>query len=468
MVKLTTVAYVIGIVQLAALLVWYQPRKVEIQSQDCHMPVLFHNWFTTITDQPEFWDPYLEQFHISSASFIWMQVALVVCLLIDHVIGIEMYLLVIVGHVVKNFAKSFIQSPRGFWFCEEGKAAHCGSGYSLPSGHSMMSLLVSMFLLWKFRKPWMILVCLFMEIFIVFEIVYLGTHTRMDVIIGFSFAIAYFSCYLALKENFGHLFHSISQELVLITVLFSAVAVYILELYEEHIDSITTHPIEWQENYQNYCSLPEGTAAIKMRNSSAFEKTGLILGITIGFYCWRKLFSPASDGSTPMWKKIVRTVIFTYVFTNSKKILAMLLGPLSGNWKYLPFLVQPLLFLIFFPLIAQLFGFGNFWRSKRKEKEGKSLEKDKEKEKPKKENGKTSEKSKDKLQVERSKLQNGGVEAKPSNGKPQDGKNFQKNKGEKSNEKLKVEKSKNKIQETKEKSKENSKEGLKANKKEKI
>jgi membrane-associated phospholipid phosphatase len=75
-------------------------------------------------------------------------------------------------------------------------------GLSLPSGHSMMSILVVLFVLYKYPS-WMIFgFSILLEIFIVFEIIYLGTHTSNDVIIGFSFGLAWFAIYLALEKYF--------------------------------------------------------------------------------------------------------------------------------------------------------------------------------------------------------------------------------------------------------------------------
>jgi len=78
------------------------------------------------------------------------------------------------------------------------------AGYSLPSGHSMMSMLVVLFILHKSRRISILVASLVLELFIVFEIIYLGTHTTNDMIVGFSFGITWFSIYLLLEDHFKH------------------------------------------------------------------------------------------------------------------------------------------------------------------------------------------------------------------------------------------------------------------------
>jgi len=88
---------------------------------------------------------------------------------------------VLVGHVLKNMFKNAIASPRGFWFCQEGHSLYCGKGYSLPSGHSMISLTMALFVMWRWPEHrWLKWVLVPIELSIWFEVLYLGTHTRMD------------------------------------------------------------------------------------------------------------------------------------------------------------------------------------------------------------------------------------------------------------------------------------------------
>jgi len=118
---------------LVLLLAWYIPNMVELQSQSCHLAPLFSQHLSVLVPEGPLRDEideFLAWFHEVSASFLWMQLSLVIAYLVDWNTGVEMYVVVTLGHIIKNFAKSFIGSPRGFWFCQEGHAIHCGTGLS--------------------------------------------------------------------------------------------------------------------------------------------------------------------------------------------------------------------------------------------------------------------------------------------------------------------------------------------------
>ena len=60
-----------------------------------------------------------------------------------------------------------------------------------------MSLGVILFLLYRLpeQRRWILPLALAFEAYTVFEIMYLGTHTPTDVVVGFTFAVAAFCLY---------------------------------------------------------------------------------------------------------------------------------------------------------------------------------------------------------------------------------------------------------------------------------
>jgi hypothetical protein len=99
-----------------------------------------------------------------------------------------------------------------------------------------------------------------------------------------------------------------------------------------------------------------------MRNSSAFEKTALIFGLILGEIVRHLLAIHGHlDGETSYYKKVVRTVLFFGIFSKTKVLLVALLGSLTGNYKYLTLVIQPILMLVVFPLMGHLLGFGKFF-----------------------------------------------------------------------------------------------------------
>ena len=98
--------------------------KVELQSSECAWSVQLRE-DNAVSEQVAAW---LVWFHKRSSSFLWMQLSVAIMFALSERVGIEMYAYVLLGHIFKNLCKSFMLSPRGFWFCESGKALHCGEG----------------------------------------------------------------------------------------------------------------------------------------------------------------------------------------------------------------------------------------------------------------------------------------------------------------------------------------------------
>jgi len=100
-----------------------------------------------------------------------------------------------------------------------------------------------------------------------------------------------------------------------------------------------------------------------MRNSTAYDKTFLGLGLLLGELL-SSMFGVdgfADAQSTTLFERTVRTVLFFGIFSKTKRLLVAVIGPLAGNLRYLPFVVQPVLFLFVFPCLAHVTGYGKFF-----------------------------------------------------------------------------------------------------------
>eukprot|EP01100_Stratorugosa_tubuloviscum_P004161 TRINITY_DN2033_c0_g1_i2.p1 TRINITY_DN2033_c0_g1~~TRINITY_DN2033_c0_g1_i2.p1 ORF type:complete len:499 (-),score=127.83 TRINITY_DN2033_c0_g1_i2:163-1659(-) len=272
--------------------------KNELQASNCELFLKFEKLINLNEETLKI----LINFHKYFSSFIWMQLACIIIWMIDYSFGKQLYLLIVLGHIFKNFSKSAIGSPRAFWFCTEGFSSYCGKGNSLPSGHCMMSLCFVLFLNSTFRKKWLIFVSILFELFIIFEVIYLKTHTITDVIVGFSFGLFWFSGYKYFERrinefwNFSNsspikiqnkLYSSVTQ-IGLITNLVWWLAfialIYIGELTELKWDSQANYSQQLQSNYAKFCKFPIELAKSYMENSSAFEKTALAIGIALSLF----------------------------------------------------------------------------------------------------------------------------------------------------------------------------------------
>lgn len=100
-----------------------------------------------------------------------------------------------------------------------------------------------------------------------------------------------------------------------------------------------------------------------MKNSSAFEKTALLLGLIIGEVLRKRTgLHGFLDSETPVWQRIVRGILFFALFSKARKLLSLALWMLPGyQVKYLTLVLQPVLMAFFLPLFAHLLNFGKFF-----------------------------------------------------------------------------------------------------------
>jgi len=98
-----------------------------------------------------------------------------------------------------------------------------------------------------------------------------------------------------------------------------------------------------------------------MRNSTAFEKTALLFGLALAELLRRVLKLHGFLDHRSHWLvRVIRTVVLLVIFSKTKMILQMVLGPLQGDMKYLPLVIQPVLFLVVFPLLLHVSKLGTF------------------------------------------------------------------------------------------------------------
>jgi len=343
-------------------------------------------------------DPLLKaliDIHRRMSSFFWMQLSTALAFVENYDDGTELYLYVVLGHTVKNFFKTFLQSPRGFWFCTEGSAPYCGTGNSLPSGHLMMS--AAFFLLCYYRRPskLMLRVILFIQAFIFLEVIYLGTHSLLDNTVGMTFGVLWFCLYRFWKNSQGNssyssVNNSLSKYLNVETLLlfFSVFLAYALEKLENHFDDNAELSKDLQHNYESYCGLESGTGAKLMRNSSAYEKTALLIGVSLGYFLRNAIdiTEVPEDETNTTPRKLTRMAIslavLTYMGAGVSLLFTQLSTLLAGDStsslaalleevkpKYVVLVLQPIWVLVLAPLLFHTLRLGNYFALNRWEDE---------------------------------------------------------------------------------------------------
>eukprot|EP01102_Stenamoeba_stenopodia_P013764 TRINITY_DN4502_c0_g4_i1.p1 TRINITY_DN4502_c0_g4~~TRINITY_DN4502_c0_g4_i1.p1 ORF type:complete len:407 (+),score=96.43 TRINITY_DN4502_c0_g4_i1:152-1372(+) len=374
------VGFGVAVVALALQLQLLYSDPAQVQGSLCSLSSAMRAAFPL----PDPLQKALVDIHRRMSSFFWMQLSTAITFVENYDDGTEFYLYVTLGHIVKNFFKTFLQSPRGFWFCTEGSAPYCGTGNSLPSGHLMMS--AAFFLLAYYRRPSksMLRVILVIQSFLFLEVIYLGTHSLMDNTVGMTFGVLWFCLYRFWKNN-QHTSSSspISSFLTVESLLLfcSVFLAYALERLETQFDDSAEISKELQSNYENYCNLSTGSGAKLMRNSTAYEKTALLLGVSLGYFL-RNLVGitevPEDDTNT-LPRKLTRTFIslavLTYMSTGISFLFQQLVaaGVTSSWWwfeevinpKYVVLVLQPLWVLVLAPLLFHTLRLGNYFATNR-------------------------------------------------------------------------------------------------------
>eukprot|EP01094_Clydonella_sp_ATCC50884_P028360 TRINITY_DN8484_c0_g1_i1.p1 TRINITY_DN8484_c0_g1~~TRINITY_DN8484_c0_g1_i1.p1 ORF type:complete len:433 (+),score=119.03 TRINITY_DN8484_c0_g1_i1:254-1552(+) len=362
---------VVSTLLLAALVVFYKYEGNDrwVQGASCGMALKMQHALNIPMESDAM--EYIKLFHQTLSSNTWMMLAAALAFA-SYNRGIHLYTYLIIGHCVKNISKSIIASPRGFYFCHTGFAEYCGTGFSLPSGHSMMSLSFSLYLLAKYPSvPTIIAVVLF-EAWVVFEVMILGTHTPADVVIGFSYALWWFFFFRGCRR-FWRLHQNntnTSPALIMTCVLGSAaLLMFALELSEESWDAHAVPPAEWAAAYIHNCdNVTELNVLSRMKNSSAFTKTAMLLGLLVGHF-FRMLLglgakenvdkSERPTAQTVVWATL-RIAIGVYTFYALSPRLAkqctFLPAPLKRVAKYV---VQELWVLVLAPLLFRLARIGD-------------------------------------------------------------------------------------------------------------
>ena len=229
-----------------------------------------------------------------------------------------------------------------------------------------MSLALILFLLHRLpqHRSWILPLSIIFECYTVFEIMYLGTHTPTDIVVGFTVALAIFFAYRLwelppIRPRWSAL--TASPEVQLGVGLACALAIFRLEVLEDALDNAAVHAADLQANYTAYCNLEPGTAAAHMHNSTAYSKSALFFGVVVAWYLRRRLGLDTLDRTAPLLARLLRTAGTLLVFSNSKAIVRALVVPaLAPAWgppvKFLPYTAQPILLLVLAPAAAHLLG----------------------------------------------------------------------------------------------------------------
>jgi len=143
--------------------------------------------------------------HFGGATCLLLLTAIIVIVIRSKRIGIAITLNLLIATTLNLVLKNILQRPRPneFRMIDE-------TGYSFPSGHSMISMAFYgflIYLIYKYVKNYNVKVALiillsFLITLIGISRIYLGVHYTSDVLAGFLVAISYLILYSNIVKNF--------------------------------------------------------------------------------------------------------------------------------------------------------------------------------------------------------------------------------------------------------------------------
>ena len=143
--------------------------------------------------------------HFGGATCLLLLTAIIVIVIRSKRIGIAITLNLLIATTLNLVLKNILQRPRPneFRMIDE-------TGYSFPSGHSMISMAFYgflIYLIYKYVKNYNVKIALiillsFLIVLIGISRIYLGVHYTSDVLAGFLVAISYLILYSNIVKNF--------------------------------------------------------------------------------------------------------------------------------------------------------------------------------------------------------------------------------------------------------------------------
>ena len=275
-------------------------------------PIQEHSGYATLFFQKSITHPLAIQWsknlHNFISSHLWLLLCSIVYWSCDQIQGLNMYLFVVAGFAVKSLAKNLIASPRVFWLFEQHNAIYCGTGYSLPSGHSMVSSMTLGFLVMKYQHPLCLLAFFIYAVFVFVNVIFIGTHTIADVVVGWTFAVFLLALY-QLAEKYvvknWECFKQIPVQLLLL-IGFTAIT-FFFDLWEFYShDSDFDKEGKWQKNMETVCHMIPGSGARKMQLRLKFSSTPLVFGVGVAYLLFANVL-PKIDQTWPQC--IVQTLL---------------------------------------------------------------------------------------------------------------------------------------------------------------
>ncbi|KNC81458.1 hypothetical protein SARC_06227 [Sphaeroforma arctica JP610] len=296
--------------------------------------------------------------HHAVTSHAWLLLCAIVYWSVDAYEGANLYCLTSIGYYLKSLAKNLIKSPRVFWVSEQIQCFYCGKGYSLPSGHSMISLLVLLFCAYKIRDPWIWVFLVLFEGITFVNVVYIGTHSFADVLVGWTGALLVFLAYLGVEHVYmlNRCVPTLGQQLR----FFCINLVFILSL--DLIDTSTQQeefPAAYQLNMARACRIAPDKIVDSMSLPMRMSNTWGLLGLAFAFVFRSEMLNDKYKTNMDKmlwWERLLTLAVGTVVFMKSSVFVGRYLRFMQfhGVFHQVYNFLLPILVLVCVPVAVLL------------------------------------------------------------------------------------------------------------------
>lgn len=157
------------------------------------MDIDFLLWLQNL--RTPFWDTLLEAVTDTVTSTAMYAVIAVIYWCVNKRAATYVALNIATGSMVNQALKNtfcvyrpWIRDPR---VIPAGEAIHNATGYSFPSGHTQVASCEFLSVaVWQRKRKWVVAICSFLTLLVMFTRVYLGVHTPQDVLVSLAVSLA--------------------------------------------------------------------------------------------------------------------------------------------------------------------------------------------------------------------------------------------------------------------------------------
>ena len=215
------------------------------------------------------------------------------------------------------------------------EAFESATGYSFPSGHTQIAS--SEFLsvaVWQKKRKWLVGVCIFITLLVMFTRNYLGVHTLQDVLASLAVSVVVL---FVTKKILEWTDGKKNRDLIVFGVGMTVCTAFLI------FTTLKSYPTDFT---------PDGTLLVNPSEmiTDCYAAAGCVYGFLIGWICERRFVNFSTDVSAK--SKIIRAVVGSVILLIIATVVKDALEGLHMWWGELAFFVIAFVYILYlFPAV---------------------------------------------------------------------------------------------------------------------